>query len=128
MLLWRQGKMKHIMTFHVILEVIILILFFIPIFCFYRVSGVCKHAGAIFWYIHRGGFRGDDLVTCHPLFSDMTLQSQILVIESLFLTSISKFIRKYLLSRQFSYMHSSCSNPLPPLSNLTTIFFRKNYR
>ena len=59
----------------------------------------------------RGGFRGDDLVTCHPLFSDMTLQSQILVIESLFLTSVSKFIRKYSLSRQFSYMYSSCSNP-----------------
>ena len=41
----------------------------------------------------------------------MTLQSQILVIESLFLTSVSKFIRKYWLSWQFSYMYSSCSNP-----------------
>ena len=59
---------------------------------------------------YRGGFRGGDLVTCHPLFSDMTLQSQILVIESLFLTSVSKFIRKYLLSRKFSYINSSCSN------------------
>ena len=37
--------------------------------------------------LERGGFRGGDLVTCHPLFSDMTLQNQILVIESLFLTS-----------------------------------------
>ena len=46
-------------------------------------------------YKFRGGFRGSGLVTCHPLFSDMTLQSQILVIESLFLTSVSKFIRKY---------------------------------
>ena len=77
--------------------------------------------------IIRGGFRGGDLVTYHPLFSDMTLQSQILVIESLFLTSVSKFIRKYLLSRQFSYMYSSCSNPLLPLSNLATIDKRKFY-
>ena len=63
----------------------------------------------------RDGFRGGDLVTCHPLFTDMTLQSQILVIESLFLTSVSKFIRKYLLSRQFSYMYSSCCNPATSL-------------
>ena len=77
--------------------------------------------------ICRGGFRGGDLVTCHPLFSDMTLQSQILVIEPLFLTSVSKFIWKYLLSRQFSYMYSSCSNPLLPLSNLATIDKRKFY-
>ena len=35
----------------------------------------------------RGRFRGGDLVICHPLFSDMTLQNQILVIEPLFLTS-----------------------------------------
>ena len=68
-------------------------------------------------------------MNCHLLFSDMTLQSQILVIESLFLTSVSKFIRKYLLSRQFSYMYSSCSNPLLPLSNLATIDKRKfHYR
>ena len=52
----------------------------------------------------RGGFRGGDLVTCHPLFSDMTLQSQILVIESLFLTSVSKFIRKYLLPTIFIHV------------------------
>ena len=45
--------MKHIMKFHVTLEVIILILFFIPMFCFYRASGVCKHVGAILWYIER---------------------------------------------------------------------------
>ena len=54
------------------------------------------------WKLYfRGGFRGGDLVTCHPLFLDMTLQSQILVIESLFLTSVSKYIRKYLLSDNF---------------------------
>ena len=29
MLLWRQGKMKHIITFHITLKVIILILFFV---------------------------------------------------------------------------------------------------
>ena len=69
---------------------------------------------------HRGGFRGGDLVACQPLFSDMTLQSQILVIDSLFLTLVSKYIRKYLLSRQFSYMYSSCSNPA-----LATIFFQE---
>ena len=76
----------------------------------------------------RGGFRRGDLVTCHPLFSDMTLQSQILVIESLFLTSVSKFIRKYLLSDTFQTCTPLALIPLPPLSNLTTIFFRKNYR
>ena len=36
----------------------------------------------------RHGFRGGDLVTYHPFFLDMTLQSQILVIESLFLFSV----------------------------------------
>ena len=46
-------------------------------------------------YLCRGGFRGGYLVTCHPLFSDRTLQSEILVMESLFLTLVSKFIRKY---------------------------------
>ena len=76
----------------------------------------------------RGRFRGGDLVICHPLFSDMTLQNQILVIESLFLTSVSKFIRKYLLSRQFSYMYSSCSNPATSLNKFSEIFFRKNDR
>ena len=75
-----------------------------------------------------GGFRGGDLVTCHPLFSDMTLQSQILVIESLFLTSVSKFIRKYLLSDNFHTCTSLALIPLFPLSNLATMFFRKNYR
>ena len=55
-------------------------------------------------YSTRGGFRGGDLVTCHPLFSDMTLQSQILIIESLFLTSVSKFIRKYLLPTIFIHV------------------------
>ena len=73
----------------------------------------------------RGGFRGGDLVTCHPLFSDMTLQSQILVIESLFLASVSRFIRKYLLSRQFSYMHSSCSNPAISLVKFSDNFFQE---
>ena len=53
MLLWRQGKLKHIMTFQFTLEVIILILFFIPFFCFYSASGVCKHVRAILWYIER---------------------------------------------------------------------------
>ena len=76
-------------------------------------------------YNHRGGFRGGDLVTCHPLFSDMTLQSQILVIESLFLTSVSKYIRKYLLSRQFSYMYSSCSNPATSLIKFSDNFFQE---
>ena len=73
----------------------------------------------------RGRFRGGDLVTCHPLFSDMTLQSQILVTESLFLTSVSKFIRKYLLSRQFSYMYSSCSNPATSLVKFNDNFFQE---
>ena len=73
----------------------------------------------------RGGFRGGDLVTCHPVFSDMTLQSQILVIESLFLTSVSKFIRKYLLSRQFSYMYSSCPNPAISLVKFGDNFFQE---
>ena len=73
----------------------------------------------------RDGFRGGDLVTCHPLFSEMTLQSQILVIESLFLTSVSKFIRKYLLSRQFSYMYSSCSNPTTFLVKFSDNFFQE---
>ena len=53
----------------------------------------------------RGEFRGGDLVTCHPLFSDMTLQSQILVIESLFLTLVSKFIDN--LSEKLSISESS---------------------
>ena len=53
MLLWIPGKMNHIMTFRITMEVIILILFFIPVFCFYRASGVCKHVGAILWYIER---------------------------------------------------------------------------
>ena len=73
----------------------------------------------------RGGFRGGDLVTCHPLFSNMTSQSQILVIESLFLTSVSKFIRKYLLSRQFSYMCSSCSNPAISLVKFSDNVFQE---
>ena len=73
----------------------------------------------------RGGFRGGDLVTCHPLFSDMTLQSQILVIESLFLTSVSKFMRKYLLSGQFSYMHSSCSNTATSLIKFSDNSFQE---
>ena len=76
----------------------------------------------------RGGFRGGDLVTCHPLFSDMTLQSQILVIESLFLTSVSKFIRKYLLSRQFSYIYSSCTNPAISLVKFSDNFFSVHCR
>ena len=59
----------------------------------------------VFW--DRGGFSGGDLVTCHPLFSDMALQNQILVSEPCFLW-ISKFIRKYFLPRQFSRMYSSC--------------------
>ena len=63
--------------------------------------------------------------TCHPLFSDITLQSQILVIESWFLTSVSKFIRKYLLSRQFSYMYSSCSNPATSLVKFSDNFFQE---
>ena len=67
-------------------------------------------------------------MTCHPLFSDMTLQSQILVIESLFLTLVSKFIRKYLLSDNFHTCTPLALIPLFPLSNLATIFFRKNYR
>ena len=58
---------------------------------------------------NRGGFRGGHLVTCHPLFSDMTLQSQILVTEPFFLR-LSKFVRKYFLPRQFSRMYSSCCN------------------
>ena len=53
MLLWRQGKLKHIMAFHFTLKVIIFILFFIPFFCFYSASGVCKHVRAILWYIER---------------------------------------------------------------------------
>ena len=73
----------------------------------------------------RGGFRRGDLVTYHPLFSDRTLQSQILVIESLLLTSVSKFIRKYFLSRQFSYMYSSCSNPATPFVKFNDNFFQK---
>ena len=72
--------------------------------------------------------RGGDLVTCHSLFSDMTLQSQILVIESLFLTSVSKFIRKYLLSDTFQTCTPLALIPLLSLSNLATIFFGKNYR
>ena len=72
-----------------------------------------------------GGFRGGDLVTCHPLFSDMTLQRQILIIESLFLTSVSKFIRKYLLSRQFSYMYPSCSNPAISLVKFSDNVFQE---
>ena len=63
----------------------------------------------------RGRFRGGNLVTCHPFFWDMTLQSQILVTESLLLTSVSKFIRKYFLSRHFSNMYSSYSNPATSL-------------
>ena len=55
----------------------------------------------------------------------MTLQSQILVIESLFLTSVSKFIRKYLLPRQFSYMYSSCSNPAISLVKFSDNFFQE---
>ena len=74
---------------------------------------------------NRGGFRGGDLVTCHPLFSDMTLQSQILVTEPLFLTLVSKFIRKYLLSQQFSYMYSSCSNPAISLAKFSGNFFQE---
>ena len=73
----------------------------------------------------RGGFRRGDLVTCHPLFSDMTLQSQILVTEPLFLTSVSKSIRKYLLSRQFSYMYSSCCNPATSLVKFSDNFFQE---
>ena len=73
----------------------------------------------------RGGFRGGDLVTCHPLFSYMTLQSQILVIESLFLTSVFKFMRKYLLSGQFSYMYSSCSNTATSLIKFSDNFFQE---
>ena len=85
--------------------------------CFYFVR---------YWAICvRGGFRRGDLVTYHPLFSDRTLQSQILVIESLLLTSVSKFIRKYFLSRQFSYMYSSCSNPATPLVKFNDNFFQK---
>ena len=53
MLLWIPGKMNHIMTFRITMEVIILILFFIPVFCFYSASGVYKHVGAILWYIER---------------------------------------------------------------------------
>ena len=59
MLLWRQGKLKHIMKFHFTLEFIILILFFIPISCFYSASGVCKHVRAILWYIEREVPLGD---------------------------------------------------------------------
>ena len=76
-------------------------------------------------YISRGGFRGGDFVTCHPRFSDMTLQSQILVIESFLLTSVSKFIRKYLLSRRFLYMYSSCSNPATSLVKFNDNFFQE---
>ena len=75
--------------------------------------------------ICRGGFRGGDVVTCHPLFSDMTLQSQILVTESLLLTSVAKFIRKYLLSRHFSNMYSSCSNPATSLVKFSDNFFQE---
>ena len=82
----------------------------------------------IYICIYRGGFRGGDLVTCHSLFSDMTLQSEILVIESLFLTLVSKFIRKYLLSDTFQTCTPLALIPLLSLSNLATIFFRKNYR
>ena len=85
-----------------------------------RMSGKGKNELGI-----RGGFRGGDLVTCHPLFSDMTLQSQILVIESLFLTSVSKFIRKYLLSRHFSNMYSSCSNPATSLVKFSENSFKE---
>ena len=60
MLLRRQAKMKHIMAFYVTLEVIILILFFIPIFCFYEASGVCKHVSAILWNIKRENRLGNN--------------------------------------------------------------------
>ena len=64
-------------------------------------------------------------MTCHTLFSDMTLQSQILVIELLFLTLVSKFIRKYLLSRHLSNMYSSCSNPATSLVKFSDNFFQE---
>ena len=73
----------------------------------------------------RGGFRGGDLVTCHPLFSDMTLQTQILVVESLFLTSVSKSIRKYLLSNNFDTCTPLALIPLFLFPNLATIFFQE---
>ena len=60
-------------------------------------------------HLLRGGFKGGNTVTCHPIFSDMTLQSQILVVEPFFLW-ISKFIRKYFLPRQISRLYSSCCN------------------
>ena len=64
----------------------------------------------------RGGFRRGDLVTCHSLFSDMTLQSQILVTEQFFLTSVSKFFRKYLLPDNFHACTSLAVILLLPLS------------
>ena len=63
-------------------------------------------------HLSKDGFRGGELMTCHPLFSNITLQSQILVTERFFLTSVSKFIRKYLLPRQFSRVYSSCCKPV----------------
>ena len=68
-------------------------------------------------------------MNCHSLFSDMTLQSQVLVTEPLFLTSDG-----YLnLPENFSYPGNfhTCTSlaviPLLPLSNLATIFFKNNY-
>ena len=69
-------------------------------------------------------------MTCHPLFSHMTLQSQILVTEPLFLTSDG-----YLnLPENIYYPDNvhTCTPlaviPLLPWSNLATIFFKNNYR
>ena len=73
---------------------------------------------------NRGGFRGGHLVTCHLLFSDMTLQSQILVTEPFFLR-VSKFIRQYFLPRQFSGMYSSCCNLATSSIQFSDNFFQE---
>ena len=76
-------------------------------------------------YWPRCGFRGGDLVTCHPLFFAHDFTQPNFVTEPLFPTSVSKFIRKYLLSRPFSQMYSSCCNTATYIVKFSDNFFQE---
>ena len=78
-------------------------------------------------YWPRCGFRGGDLVTCHPLFFAHDFTQPNFVTEPLFPTSVSKFIRKYY-PDHFHKCTPLAVIPLLILSNLATIFFKNNYR
>ena len=82
----------------------------------------------------RGRFRGDELVTCHPLFSDFTEPNYRLYRAKFCNRAVIPNFGYLNLSENINYRDNfhTCTSlaviPLLLLSNLVTIFFKNNYR